>query len=413
MKKIILTALTVLMIFGLVGCSGVLHNTPAPVQEAVKIDGASWYSYDITVWGNNDPSDEKPSNIIINDNGKGKQTVDTKLPAFEASKGGVVYYTLDATKPLKDGKFELNVAYQDDNPVYTAKPGVLRVYVYTNLENPTIYIWDDADCPFEKSSAWPGSPITLAGATVGTPFYLDGYFLKGSFLDAEWNSDVKYLFDNPEEDPYGNLVYTVDFKAAKADAYFAIVKNSDNSRWHGNTSVDQDYVEFEYTTDGMKSSQMSGFESGKDYRIYIKTTPDEKVFAKVVSLYEVTVSGATVKATNLPEELNGKTLYFTGTFNDWLDPGKAGSIEETVTAGEISVTLPDLKKIFEGSEPKEFDVECKFASTGWARPEIAGSDGGNAKFTLTQDKTEVIATYEETTEHKDGGDVYRCKWEVK
>ena len=381
MKKIILTALTVLMIFGLVGCSGVLHNTPAPVQEAVKIDGASWYSYDITVWGNNDPADEKPSNIIINDNGKGKQTVDTKLPAFEASKGGVAYYTLDATKPLKDGKFELNVAYQDDNPAYTAKPGVLRVYVYTNLENPTIYIWDDADCPFEKSSAWPGSPITLAGATVGTPFYLDGYFLKGSFLDTEWNSDAKYLFDNPEEDPYGNLVYTVDFNPAKTDAYFAIVKNSDNSRWYGNTSVGQNEVKFENTTDGMKSGELSGFEVGKAYRLVVKTTPTEDVYVKVFELANATVK---FEVTGLAA---GNAAWMNGTiWGDswpqgwpiaaWNNPAKSG-LDAAIAGDDGVATFADNWNVVisgEIGETKSYVIQAIACSdSAWAGADVLES----------------------------------------
>mgnify|MGYP007057741318 CR=1 FL=1 len=49
MKKIIFAALAVLMMFGLVGCSGVLHDVPVPKNEPVKIDDASWYYYDITV----------------------------------------------------------------------------------------------------------------------------------------------------------------------------------------------------------------------------------------------------------------------------------------------------------------------------------------------------------------------------
>jgi hypothetical protein len=314
MKKIILTALTVLMIFGLVGCSGVLHNTPAPVQEAVKIDGASWYSYDITVWGNNDPADEKPSNIIINDNGKGKQTVDTKLPAFEASKGGVAYYTLDATKPLKDGKFELNVAYQDDNPAYTAKPGVLRVYVYTNLENPTIYIWDDADCPFEKSSAWPGSPIALAGVEAGTPFYLHGFFVRG--LDNDWKCYGTNVLKDPTTDIYGNVEYVYDFDASATEMGFGIANEDWNPKYHNATftvGTDKDFVKTDLNNKDGKDNFIKGLKSGSAYRLVVKTTPAGDVYIKA---FEIAKALITFEVTDLEA---GNEAWMNGTFwgSDW------------------------------------------------------------------------------------------------
>ena len=111
--------------------------------------------------------------------------------------------------------------------------------------------------------------------------------------------------------------------------------------------LNEDYVEFEeQRVDGgtdTNDATLAGLTVGSSYRLYIKTTPEKKVFAKVVSLANITVSGATVTASGLPEALNGTTLYFTGTFNGWKEPGDPATIEATVAAGSISVVLPGMR----------------------------------------------------------------------
>ena len=53
MKKIILSVLSVLMIFGLVGCNGALHD----YKDPEVFEGGTWYYYDI-------PTDA--ANVIFN-----------------------------------------------------------------------------------------------------------------------------------------------------------------------------------------------------------------------------------------------------------------------------------------------------------------------------------------------------------
>jgi hypothetical protein len=67
-----------------------------------------------------------------------------------------------------------------------------------------------------------------------------------------------------------------------------------NTSW-GKTTIEagKDYVELEKSSD---NSFVKGLTDGTKYRLYVKTTPDGKVFAKVVTLTPVTVSGATVTA---------------------------------------------------------------------------------------------------------------------
>ena len=121
---------------------------------------------------------------------------------------------------------------------------------------------------------------------------------------------------------------------------------------------------------------------------------------------EITISGATVTATALPDALEGMTLYFTGDFNGWTTPGDAGTIEGTVTDGEISVTLPELKATVPGDN-RVITVQGKFANTGWSKPEVCAADG-NVVLTFSADKKAAVGTYT-----SDSDDVYVCDWVVE
>ena len=280
---------------------------------------------------------------------------------------------------------------------------------------------------------------SMADPVYPVPYVLSGMFIHGGMFDASWGAVLDgALLEFETSITDGVVVYKKDFIASSDDENFKIASADWNNGWAGTefTLDAADYVEFkEQRVDGKatviatgepvlengkekgdtNNAVLKGTKVGKTYRLYIKTTPDKKVFAKVVTLTPVTVSGATVTATGLPEALNGKTLYFTGDFNNWKTPGADGSISAAVSDGEITITLPDFSKDFEGSEPQEFAVAGKFASgdgSNWARPEI-GVKEGNIEFTVTAEKKALIGTFVEKTPHKDGGDIYVCNWVVE
>ena len=254
-----------------------------------------------------------------------------------------------------------------------------------------------------------------------TPYYLDGLYLVGCGCAGdhfEFNTD-KLLWNPTLTKATGELVYTTEFIYNNSmphggwdhtnDGNVAIkLSTMDWKTSWGKTTIEagKDYVELEKSGD---NSFVKGLTDGTKYKLYVKTTPDGKVFAKVVSLYSKTI---TVNVTGLPDSANGAVMYLTGDyFGNWAEPGDGNaSIKGTVADGTVSFSFPYYT---EGKPEFELTIEGKAASAGWARPEIAGSDGGNAKFTVNQDKTVVTVTYVETTQHKDGGDVYCCKWEVK
>ena len=158
MKKLITSAVAALaLLFGLASCSGDLHDEEMPKHEPVTIDGAAWYYYDITVYGDNDG---KSGKFILN--GSAGQSVDTIMPEFAAKDGGALYFTADATKKNADGKYELLTSYQTDNPVYTAIAGTIRFYIYTNETSCKFYSFDGGNA-FTGSAAWPGNAMTKDG----------------------------------------------------------------------------------------------------------------------------------------------------------------------------------------------------------------------------------------------------------
>lgn len=92
-----------------------------------------------------------------------------------------------------------------------------------------------------------------------------------------------------------------------------------------------------------------------DYIIYADVTGLAKGDAIEWKLIKLTV---TVSVTGLPDDANGKELYFTGDFNGWTEPGKEGSYKVTVADGSISlIASVDAKS------------SGKFAA-GWTKSEI-------------------------------------------
>lgn len=158
MKKLLTSIIAATaLLFGFVSCSGDLHDLEEPKHEPVTIADASWYYYDITVYGDNDG---KTGKFIVN--GDTKQSTDTTMPAFTAKDGGVFYFTADKSKTDADGKYSLLTSYQTDNPAYTPVPGTVRFYVYTNETSCNFYYWDNSNA-FAGSAGWPGSAMIKDG----------------------------------------------------------------------------------------------------------------------------------------------------------------------------------------------------------------------------------------------------------
>ena len=248
------------------------------------------------------------------------------------------------------------------------------------------------------------------------PYYLDGMYLVGSING--WGSAMTkdYLLWSPiKNEAKGILTYSIDIAATDAEGQI-VLSTGDWKKKYGITTIEvgKDYVELETkeNANDVGNAKITGLASGSNYRFYVQTTSEQKVFMKVVALTTIEVI-PTVSVSGLPEALNGATLYFTGDFNDWKKPGESGSIECKVAGGAVSVTLPKTSKDFETGEEEAFSYEGKFASANWARPEITNDAGDNISFKVTSDKFSVKGTFKTTKEHKDGGTQYLCDWTVE
>ena len=140
-----------------------------------------------------------------------------------------------------------------------------------------------------------------------------------------------------------------------------------------------------------------------DYIIYADVTGLAKGDAIEWKLIKPTV---TVSVTGLPDDANGKELYFTGDFNKWTKPGEEGTYKVTVADGSISlVASVDAKS------------SGKFAAAGWTKPEVCGAkkeddNGENIAWDgLSFGKT-LKGIYVETIDKADGK-IYCCTWTVE
>ena len=139
-----------------------------------------------------------------------------------------------------------------------------------------------------------------------------------------------------------------------------------------------------------------------DYIIYADVTGLAKGDAIEWKLIKPTV---TVSVTGLPDDANGKELYFTGDFNGWTEPGKEGSYKVTVAEGSISlIASVDAKS------------SGKFAAAGWTKPEICAlnekGEAGNISWQELSFGKTLKGVYNQTLV-KDDGDIYICNWSVE
>lgn len=113
-----------------------------------------------------------------------------------------------------------------------------------------------------------------------------------------------------------------------------------------------------------------------------------------------------VGATGLPPFAEGEdtTLYLTGKFNDWAEPGKDNKTAAVKVVGGRCFSVGFCKK--------DTEIGFKFAAKNWTRPELCLADESNLKATFGE-KTSFVGTYKEKAEHHGGGTIYVCEWKLK
>ena len=394
MKKIIYTLLVTVLALSFMGCPSVYKDLDA----VGSLDGI-YLKGGMNGWTNDNP--------LVAEDTAGFYSVefianDTAIQfKFADADWGVQYCTAKDNTTLNSSLSGVTFTQVDDGN------GGLNDQI-NGLTKGKAYKFDIIAGPTSIEASLVEGSMKSEVEAKPTPFYLDGFYISGSM--NVWSAEMSTLLWSPTlDEETGILTYKYDFAATDGTHEFGIRNNTSdwkvkytNGEFAFGTA--KDYVVTEKGND--TNNKITGLTAGNNYRIYVQTTPEEEVSYKVVILNTAKI---TVNVTGLPADANDAVMYLTGDYFDWNKPGEGKSIKGTVVDGTVSYSF-DYQ--YEGTT-FELTIEGKASAEGWTRPEVAGSDGGNAKFTVNQDKTTVTVTYEKTTEHHEGGNVYCCNWEVK
>lgn len=545
MKKVLSFLVAGVLALGLIGCSGDMHNDvdPATIPASIALASAprlsaggvagsmqGWNVNTITWTTKDDDNCKYTYDFVAN-----AEEVEWKVVSVKGNWNSGAYRGGDNT--VTDANVGKTVTLTYDNAtgggknVKTSGLKVNKVYTITLEYNKGNY-----DCT-----------VTASDKEKPVPFYLDAFFFKGDYGgDETFKDSVSNLMRNPTvNEQTGEVEYklevacTAELEAGKKSYKFGLANEGWKTKYTGaDLKVGEDYKEL---TAGAANDNTVDMKTGASYIVYVKTTPEKKVFCKITELpvyvtlkvkitgldkklagktaiiggswnwdlgwtsawgktkkvselmsgkvdangtvvckypeqlkynknqavdpfqfcgyigeekdddvakadYEIKFNGgnfvvtnsittaedavwvievdmdaeeakakkepplANVIVTDLPEELNGAELYFTGNFNDWKKPGEEGTFKVVVTDGKI-----ELKDIDITLKPSgDFAFEGKFAAAGWTRPEVTSDDtSGNVKVTMSASKPTLKGTYKSAKDHKDGGKIYICDWSVE
>lgn len=169
MKKIILSVLSVLMIFGLIGCSGDLHDVVRIDPNAME---GNWYYTVVDV-----SAATGPISMIFSDGTN--QTSD--ITGVDVSSGSVAYIWSNTSK-------DAEVSTRTDCPDKSSLGGAGKVVVYCFSNAPKVNLWAWEGDTIFVGGVWPGVQMdsdTAAALPIASIERIEVTGLPDTLVDAE------------------------------------------------------------------------------------------------------------------------------------------------------------------------------------------------------------------------------------
>mgnify|MGYP003294516827 CR=1 FL=1 len=412
MKKIIFAALSVLMMLSLVGCGEHLVDFKVIDLSGGAVPG-DWAVP--ATWDNTTPftSFDKDTNTY---------TFEFTTKADAGSEVGFKILTKSGEWNV-DGYTEFNVDVDGasvDVPLKLAADmgGAGNAFV-KGCEAGKAYKMTVVCNPDSSATV---SVVSMADPVYPVPYVLSGMFVRGGMFDGSWGAVLNgALLEFETSIADGVVVYKKDFTASGNNEGFKIASADWNNGWAGTTfNLNADYVEFAqkkldgkvYSTStgeeiegkgDTDNAVLNGTEAGKNYRLYIKTTPDGKVFAKVEEICEVSL---TFKITGLTEGdaawINGSvwgwgTGWPLAAWNSAIGNGLALSDAPVADADGVAVfgSKWNFSTVAKPGDTLSYEVKFVASDDDWATTKY---DNANIKFDINvEGAASYIVTVDATT----------------
>lgn len=315
MKKVLSFLVAGALALGLIGCSGDMHNDvdPATIPASIALASAprlsaggvagamQGWSVDTITWTTKDDDNCKYTYDFV----ANAEEIEWKVVSVKGNWNSGAYG--GGADTVTDANVGKTVTLTYDNAtgvgknVKTSGLKVNKVYTITLEYNKGNY-----DCT-----------VTASDKEKPVPFYLDAFFFRGNYGTDTWSDSVSNLLRNPTvNEQTGEVEYklevpcTADIKADEKVKFILGHVGSESKYAGADLKVGEDYKEL---TADAKDYNTVDMKKDASYIVYVKTTPEKKVFCKITELpVYVTLK---VKITGLDKKLAGKTAIIGGSWN--------------------------------------------------------------------------------------------------
>ena len=300
MKKIIFAALSVLMIFSLIGCGEHTDYTPNRAFSTGDVAGVmnGWPTGNASNWTTADDD-----NYVYTYEFTALKEMGTAIQFKVRSTAGVW-----DTGDFGGAKLDTNGTKAELTPADFGGPSAEFEVEASHKYKITV--------TSEDGKVY-GKVEDLGLDAVPVPFILNGMFVVGD--DFNWGFDkVEFALMSFIKDLSGNVTYVKQFKAKEsANHNFRICTSSWRGGFGGGTvAVGGETLTLTGVADDAEADNVAitGLTVGNPYQMTITTTPDEVV---TVSITEICAVNVKLNIVGFPPDAEGMTAWVDGNFSGW------------------------------------------------------------------------------------------------